>query len=99
MTSHQPSRTHRVDESVRLFENPLLEKLSHVHPIVPLLVWGPVAIWLIARAATVHGIGRWPNTCCIATSFTLNPRQTWVGGSSISFMVCITTRRRTRHAS
>ena len=57
MTSHQPSRTHRVDESVRLFENPLLEKLSHVHPIVPLLVWGPVAIWLIARAATVHGIG------------------------------------------
>ncbi|MGX0976474.1 dihydroceramide fatty acyl 2-hydroxylase [Roseovarius sp. MBR-51] len=57
MLNHQPSRTHRVDESVRLFENPILEKLSHVHPIVPLLVWGPLAVWLLVRAVSVHGIG------------------------------------------
>jgi sterol desaturase/sphingolipid hydroxylase (fatty acid hydroxylase superfamily) len=57
MSDLQPSRRHRVDDSVRLFKNPLLEKLSHVHPIVPLLVWGPVAVWLIWRAVVVHGLG------------------------------------------
>jgi sterol desaturase/sphingolipid hydroxylase (fatty acid hydroxylase superfamily) len=57
MASHKPSRTHRVDESVRLFENPILERLSHVHPVVPFLVWAPVAAWLIWRAVAVHGIG------------------------------------------
>ena len=57
MATLKPSRNHRVDESVRLFRNPLLEKLSHVHPIVPLLVWGPVAGWLLWRAVGVHGIG------------------------------------------
>jgi len=56
MSNHQPSRTHRVDASVRLFKNPLLEKLSHVHPIVPLLVWGPVAVWLLVRAVSMHQI-------------------------------------------
>jgi len=57
MASHKPSRTHRVDASVRLFENPILERLSHVHPVVPLLVWAPVAAWLIWRAVALHGIG------------------------------------------
>ena len=57
MSEYPSTRAHRVDESVRLFENPLLEKLSHVHPIVPLLVWGPLAAWLMVRAVTVHGIG------------------------------------------
>ena len=57
MSKHQQTRTRRVDESVRLFENPILEKLSHVHPIVPLLIWGPVAAWLLIRAVSVHHIG------------------------------------------
>lgn len=57
MSQHQSRRTRRVDESVRLFENPLLEKLSHVHPIVPLLIWAPVAAWLLIRAVYVHQIG------------------------------------------
>ena len=26
--------------SIRLFENPILEALTHVHPIVPLVTWG-----------------------------------------------------------
>src|SRR6056297_229057 len=34
-------------ESIRLFENDLLERLSHVHPITPLVFWGPVALWLL----------------------------------------------------
>jgi len=33
--------------SIRLFENDFLERLSHVHPVTPLLVWGPVALWLL----------------------------------------------------
>jgi sterol desaturase/sphingolipid hydroxylase (fatty acid hydroxylase superfamily) len=32
--------------SIRLFKNPVLEALTHVHPIVPLLTWGPVVIYL-----------------------------------------------------
>jgi len=57
MSQHKPSRTHRVDESVRLFDNPLLEKLSHVHPVVPLLIWAPLAAALLIRAVYVHQIG------------------------------------------
>lgn len=43
--------------SIRLFRNPVLEALSHVHPIVPLLTWLPVVAWLLFRAVTVHGFG------------------------------------------
>ncbi|KGE03965.1 sterol desaturase family protein [Pseudohaliea rubra] len=34
-------------ESIRLFENDLLERLSHVHPLTPLVFWGPIATWLL----------------------------------------------------
>ncbi|MFV8817807.1 sterol desaturase family protein [Haliea sp. E17] len=44
-------------QSIRLFENDLLERLSHVHPITPLLVWSPVAAWLFWRAFAVDGLG------------------------------------------
>ncbi len=36
-------------DSVRVFKNPVLESLTHVHPIIPLLVWTPVAIFLLSR--------------------------------------------------
>ncbi len=39
-------------QSIRLFQNDLLERLSHVHPITPLLFWGPVACWLLWRGVT-----------------------------------------------
>lgn len=33
--------------SIRIFKNPILESFTHVHPIVPLLLWVPVALyWL-----------------------------------------------------
>jgi len=41
---------------IRLFKNPVLEKLTHVHPIVPLLMWGPVSGWLIWRSIAVHNL-------------------------------------------
>ena len=33
--------------SIRLFKNPVLEALTHVHPLVPLVTWGPVVVYLI----------------------------------------------------
>ena len=44
-------------DSIRLFENDLLERLSHVHPITPLLFWGPVACWLLWHGVTAHDLG------------------------------------------
>jgi len=41
-------------ESIRLFENDFLERLSHVHPIVPLLMWGPIAAWLLWRGVYLY---------------------------------------------
>lgn len=39
------------DESVRLFQNPVLEYFSHVHPATPLVVYGPLvigfAVWAV----------------------------------------------------
>jgi sterol desaturase/sphingolipid hydroxylase (fatty acid hydroxylase superfamily) len=36
--------------SIRLFKNPILEALTHVHPLVPLLLWGPVVLLLLVQA-------------------------------------------------
>jgi sterol desaturase/sphingolipid hydroxylase (fatty acid hydroxylase superfamily) len=38
-------------ESMRLFENPILEAMTHVHPITPLVMWGPFTVWLLSLAA------------------------------------------------
>jgi len=47
----QHGKTH---QSIRLFENDFLERLTHVHPIVPLLFWAPVVIWLLWRSFAMH---------------------------------------------
>lgn len=47
-------------QSIRLFENNLLERLTHVHPIVPLLFWGPVVVWLLWRSVAVHELDTLP---------------------------------------
>jgi len=47
----RPERQH---ESIRLFENDFLERLSHVHPLTPLLMWGPFATWLLWRSFSLH---------------------------------------------
>jgi sterol desaturase/sphingolipid hydroxylase (fatty acid hydroxylase superfamily) len=49
-------KTTRTEQSVRLFRNDFLEALTHVHPIVPLLFWGPVAAFLLWRSLAVHGL-------------------------------------------
>jgi sterol desaturase/sphingolipid hydroxylase (fatty acid hydroxylase superfamily) len=47
-------------QSIRLFENDLLERLSHVHPITPLLVWAPLAIWLLWRSFDLYNLALAP---------------------------------------
>jgi len=41
-------------KSERLFRNDFLESLTHVHPIVPLLFWSPVVVFLLWRSLIVH---------------------------------------------
>lgn len=42
-------------DSVRLFESDFMERMSHVNPIVPALIWIPIIAVLIYRSFAVHG--------------------------------------------
>lgn len=44
----------KAHQSIRLFENDFLERLTHVHPVVPLLFWAPVVVWLLWRSLAMH---------------------------------------------
>jgi sterol desaturase/sphingolipid hydroxylase (fatty acid hydroxylase superfamily) len=46
--------------SLRIFENPILEAMTHVHPIVPLLLWGPVVLGLSFYALFIQGLSLIP---------------------------------------
>ena len=46
----------KAHQSIRLFENDVLERLTHVHPIVPLLFWAPVVVWLLWRSFAMHNL-------------------------------------------
>ncbi|MFN5379063.1 MAG: sterol desaturase family protein [Ignavibacteria bacterium] len=39
------------DESVRLFQNPVLEYFSHIHPATPVVVFVPLIAWMAWNAA------------------------------------------------
>jgi dihydroceramide fatty acyl 2-hydroxylase len=41
-------------QSIRLFENNFLESLTHVHPLIPLLLWSPIASYLLWRSVAIH---------------------------------------------
>ena len=41
-------------QSSRLFENDLLESLTHVHPIVPLVVWTPVCAYFLFQSVWIQ---------------------------------------------
>jgi sterol desaturase/sphingolipid hydroxylase (fatty acid hydroxylase superfamily) len=59
-------KTTRTEQSVRLFRNDFLEALTHVHPIVPLLFWGPIVAFLLWRSLAVHGLSL-PEVLAIGT--------------------------------
>lgn len=44
-------------ESIRIFKNPILESFTHVHPIVPLILWVPVILFLFYRGVAIKGLG------------------------------------------
>jgi len=58
----------------RAFDNDVLERLSRIHPAVPLFFWGPLAVWmigsglrqspsaLVATGLTVFGLAAWTLT-------------------------------------
>lgn len=50
------TRNDAAEPSIRLFRNDFLEALTHVHPIVPLLFWGPVVAVLLWRSIAVHAL-------------------------------------------
>lgn len=52
---HTATQTLPESKGIRLFQSNLLEALTHVHPIVPLCLWGPLAVMLIGRGVLVHG--------------------------------------------
>lgn len=42
--------------SKRLFQNDYLEKLTHVHPIMPLLIWAPTTVFFFWKAAVFRNL-------------------------------------------
>ena len=51
------SRTETLRDSPRMFDSELLDRLSRVHPMVPLLIYVPVIAVLAAIASTKLGLG------------------------------------------
>ena len=39
-------------DSIRIFKNPILESFTHVHPIIPLILWTPVVAYFFYRGVT-----------------------------------------------
>lgn len=46
------------DSKIRIFENDFLESLTHVHPIVPLVLWIPIigALFVVSQKANNHSV-------------------------------------------
>ena len=55
-TLHHKVKTMEKYNSIRLFKNPILESLSHVHPVVPLLLWGPISGYLMYYSVAELGV-------------------------------------------
>ncbi|MBC7428102.1 MAG: sterol desaturase family protein [Bacteriovorax sp.] len=43
-------------ESIRIFKNPILEATTHVHPIVPLILWTPIIVFLFYYGINTQGV-------------------------------------------
>ena len=53
------------DRSVRAFDNDVLERLSRVHPAIPICVWGPIGIGLVGLG---YVLGLSPAVCAGLTA-------------------------------
>lgn len=43
-------------DSIRIFKNPILESFTHVHPIIPLLLWVPVCSYWLYSGITQYDL-------------------------------------------
>jgi sterol desaturase/sphingolipid hydroxylase (fatty acid hydroxylase superfamily) len=43
-------------ESIRIFKNPILESFTHVHPIIPLILWVPIILFLFYRGFALKSV-------------------------------------------
>lgn len=43
-----------MEKKIRLFENPFMESLTHVHPIFPIALWSPVLIYIFSNYFAWH---------------------------------------------
>jgi sterol desaturase/sphingolipid hydroxylase (fatty acid hydroxylase superfamily) len=44
--------TSKPHQSIRLFKNPILEALTHVHPSIPFIVWIPAVLYFLVISST-----------------------------------------------
>lgn len=61
--------------SIRVFENPILESMTHVHPLTPLFVWTPVIGFflydsMINKAMTLSELALWAVIALIVWTIT-----------------------------
>jgi len=90
----------RGDKSARLFNSHLLEGLSRVHPVIPLLLWTPLITWLLWRSFAVHrldgaavaaltvgGLSVWSFTEYATHRFIFHLRPTSAGWRRLQFIV------------
>ena len=53
----QDARTEALDASPRLFESDLLDKLSRVHHLTPVIVYCPIILGLVIYSLALNGLG------------------------------------------
>ena len=60
-TSNKPAHHRYPDSKIRLFDNDFLESLTHVHPIMPLIVWAPIilSLFVISQRTYDHTLMQW----------------------------------------
>jgi hypothetical protein len=54
------AKENKLRRGIRIFDNPVMDWLSRIHPAIPALFWGPIAIFMIGLGALElrAGLGR-----------------------------------------
>ncbi len=86
------------DETIPLFKNPILEYFSHIHPVTPIVVFGPVVIvmtwlsitntgWLLVLPLFLAGVLAWTLTEYVIHRFAFHVHPTSDLGKKVHFLV------------
>lgn len=57
----------KAHQSIRIFKSPVLEALTHVHPLIPLLIWGPVVFYQFYHSLAFNHLAGLPFAGLIAS--------------------------------